>query len=50
MKVAVEVYLEYTPPFMIYQVNGQITTWLRYMEWLLTCPVSSRRSKSAVDT
>ena len=41
MKVVVEVYLEYTPPFMIYQINGQITTWLRYMEWLLTCPVST---------
>nr|AHH02123.1 TcChR [synthetic construct] len=38
-KVVVEVYLEYVPPFMIYQMNGQHTPWLRYMEWLLTCPV-----------
>mmetsp|Transcript_2452 Transcript_2452/g.6189 ORF Transcript_2452/g.6189 Transcript_2452/m.6189 type:complete len:631 (-) Transcript_2452:284-2176(-) len=38
-KIIIELYFEYTPPAMIFQTNGQVTPWLRYAEWLLTCPV-----------
>jgi len=37
--VLIEMKLEYTAPAMNYQVNGVVTPWIRYCEWLLTCPV-----------
>jgi len=38
-KIVTELYFEFSPPAMIYQTNGEVTPWLRYAEWLLTCPV-----------
>lgn len=41
LKVLIELKLEFESPAMIYQVNGQTAPWIRYAEWLLTCPVRS---------
>ena len=41
LKVLIELRLEYESPAMIYQVNGAAAPWIRYAEWLLTCPVRS---------
>eukprot|EP00192_Tetraselmis_astigmatica_P004280 CAMPEP_0117688934 /NCGR_PEP_ID=MMETSP0804-20121206/24156_1 /TAXON_ID=1074897 /ORGANISM="Tetraselmis astigmatica, Strain CCMP880" /LENGTH=500 /DNA_ID=CAMNT_0005501543 /DNA_START=150 /DNA_END=1652 /DNA_ORIENTATION=- len=38
-KIVVEIFWEYETPNMIYSVFGPVTSWLRYIEWLLTCPV-----------
>ena len=40
IKIVVEIFYEYDTPCMIYSVFGPVTAWLRYIEWLLTCPVS----------
>jgi hypothetical protein len=37
--VLIELKLEFSSPAMIYQVNGAVAPWIRYAEWLLTCPV-----------
>ena len=29
---------ETTSPFTVYLTNGRIVPWLRYLEWLITCP------------
>nr|AHH02145.1 protein 115 [synthetic construct] len=39
IKILIEVFFEYETPCMIYSVFGPVTSWLRYIEWLLTCPV-----------
>eukprot|EP01023_Acetabularia_acetabulum_P067255 TRINITY_DN9231_c0_g1_i1.p1 TRINITY_DN9231_c0_g1~~TRINITY_DN9231_c0_g1_i1.p1 ORF type:complete len:554 (+),score=89.72 TRINITY_DN9231_c0_g1_i1:195-1856(+) len=39
LKVILELTHEYDPPASIYQPNGEFHVWLRYGEWLLTCPV-----------
>ncbi|GMH35170.1 hypothetical protein BSKO_03038 [Bryopsis sp. KO-2023] len=39
VKVILDMNVAYTPPASIYQYNGVYTHWLRYCEWLLTCPV-----------
>mmetsp|Transcript_12019 Transcript_12019/g.30763 ORF Transcript_12019/g.30763 Transcript_12019/m.30763 type:complete len:472 (-) Transcript_12019:54-1469(-) len=38
-KIFIELFWEYETPCMIYSVFGPVTSWLRYIEWLLTCPV-----------
>lgn len=38
-KIVIEIFFEYQTPCMIYSVFGPVTPWLRYIEWLLTCPV-----------
>lgn len=30
---------ETTSPFTVYLTNGRVVPWLRYLEWLITCPV-----------
>nr|AHH02138.1 SdChR [synthetic construct] len=39
IKVILEIYFEFTSPAMLFLYGGNITPWLRYAEWLLTCPV-----------
>jgi hypothetical protein len=39
LKVLIELKLEFESPAMLYQVNGTAAPWIRYAEWLLTCPV-----------
>nr|QJF54429.1 cation channelrhodopsin 3 [Tetraselmis subcordiformis] len=39
IKIIIELFYEYETPCMIYSVFGPVTSWLRYIEWLLTCPV-----------
>lgn len=39
LKVCLEYFVEFEPPATVYQVNGTVAPWLRYSEWLLTCPV-----------
>jgi hypothetical protein len=29
---------ETTSPFTVYLTNGRVVPWLRYLEWLITCP------------
>lgn len=48
LKVLIELKLEFESPAMIYQVNGQAAPWIRYAEWLLTCPVRSSLCASCV--
>jgi hypothetical protein len=40
IKVVLEIFVEKYTPATLTQVNGVRTLWLRYGEWLLTCPVS----------
>jgi hypothetical protein len=40
IKVFVEIFLEYCVPVTFYETNGNLIVWVRYAEWLLTCPVS----------
>ena len=44
LKVGVEYFREFNPPATVYQVNGASAPWLRYSEWLLTCPVGVNSS------
>nr|BDS00526.1 light-activated cation selective ion channel [synthetic construct] len=39
MKSIIEAFHEFDEPAVIYSSNGNKTVWLRYAEWLLTCPV-----------
>jgi bacteriorhodopsin len=39
LKVFIEVFLEYCVPVTFYETNGSYIVWVRYAEWLLTCPV-----------
>ncbi|WIA10699.1 hypothetical protein OEZ85_010879 [Tetradesmus obliquus] len=39
MKVFIEIFLEYCVPVTFYETNGNFIVWVRYAEWLLTCPV-----------
>jgi len=39
VKFILEIYCETLPPATVYQKNGYEYVWLRYAEWLLTCPV-----------
>jgi bacteriorhodopsin len=41
VKVFIEIFLEYCVPVTFYETNGNYIVWVRYAEWLLTCPVSS---------
>nr|ABZ90902.1 channelrhodopsin-2 [Volvox carteri f. nagariensis]ABZ90903.1 channelrhodopsin-2 [Volvox carteri f. nagariensis] len=38
-KVVIEFFHEFDEPGMLYLANGNRVLWLRYGEWLLTCPV-----------
>ncbi|KAK3280803.1 hypothetical protein CYMTET_11373 [Cymbomonas tetramitiformis] len=38
-KYIFELWFEYDSPCTVYQTNGQSIAWLRYAEWLSTCPV-----------
>nr|AHH02134.1 protein 124 [synthetic construct] len=38
-KVVIEFFHEFDAPSMLYLSNGNRVLWLRYAEWLLTCPV-----------
>nr|AHH02107.1 CoChR [synthetic construct] len=38
-KVIIEFFHEFDDPSMLYLANGHRVQWLRYAEWLLTCPV-----------
>ncbi|GLC48444.1 hypothetical protein PLESTB_000098500 [Pleodorina starrii] len=38
-KVVIEFFHEFDEPSMLYLANGNRVLWLRYGEWLLTCPV-----------
>ncbi|GLI59719.1 hypothetical protein VaNZ11_001663 [Volvox africanus] len=38
-KVVIEFFHEFDEPSMLYLANGNRVQWLRYGEWLLTCPV-----------
>ena len=42
VKVVLEIFAEKYSPATIIQINGTHTIWLRYAEWLLTCPVSGQ--------
>lgn len=48
IKVVLEIFVEKYTPATLTQVNGVRTLWLRYGEWLLTCPVSSTCQKLAL--
>nr|AHH02098.1 protein 91 [synthetic construct] len=37
--VSLEIFKGHSAPATIYQTNGTRALWLRYAEWLLTCPV-----------
>ncbi len=39
IKVVLEIFFETKTPCTVTQINGVRTLWLRYGEWLLTCPV-----------
>ncbi|GAX82612.1 hypothetical protein CEUSTIGMA_g10038.t1 [Chlamydomonas eustigma] len=39
VKVLIEIYLEYESPSALYLSTGNWILWLRYAEWLFTCPV-----------
>lgn len=39
LKTIIEVFFETYAPATILQFNGVHISWLRYAEWLLTCPV-----------
>ncbi|WIA30744.1 hypothetical protein OEZ86_000810 [Tetradesmus obliquus] len=39
IKVFIEIFLEYCVPVTFYETNGNFIVWVRYAEWLLTCPV-----------
>ncbi|CAG9467467.1 unnamed protein product [Pedinophyceae sp. YPF-701] len=39
MYYILEIFFESYPPFTVYNANGATAAWLRYMSWLLTCPV-----------
>nr|7C86_A Chain A, Sensory opsin A,Channelrhodopsin (ChR) chimera between ChR1 & ChR2 [Chlamydomonas reinhardtii]7E6X_A Chain A, Archaeal-type opsin 1,Archaeal-type opsin 2 [Chlamydomonas reinhardtii]7E6Y_A Chain A, Archaeal-type opsin 1,Archaeal-type opsin 2 [Chlamydomonas reinhardtii]7E6Z_A Chain A, Archaeal-type opsin 1,Archaeal-type opsin 2 [Chlamydomonas reinhardtii]7E70_A Chain A, Archaeal-type opsin 1,Archaeal-type opsin 2 [Chlamydomonas reinhardtii]7E71_A Chain A, Archaeal-type opsin 1,Archae len=39
IKFIIEYFHEFDEPAVIYSSNGNKTVWLRYAEWLLTCPV-----------
>lgn len=41
VKVCLEIYHEFDSPASLYLSTGNYALWLRYGEWLLTCPVSS---------
>lgn len=41
VKVVLEIFAGVYAPAKILQTNGVRTVWLRYAEWLLTCPVSA---------
>lgn len=41
IKVFAEIFLEYCVPVTFYETNGTHIVWIRYAEWLLTCPVSA---------
>lgn len=38
-KYIFELWFEHDSPATVYQTNGQSIAWLRYAEWLSTCPV-----------
>lgn len=40
VKVCLEIYHEFDSPASLYLSTGNYALWLRYGEWLLTCPVS----------
>lgn len=42
MKVFIEIFLEYCVPVTFYETNGNFIVWVRYAEWLLTCPMRRR--------
>lgn len=42
IKVFAEIFLEYCVPVTFNEANGAHIVWIRYAEWLLTCPVSAR--------
>lgn len=37
-KIIIEIFFEFDTPCLLYSVFGAVTPWLRYLEWLLTCP------------
>ena len=37
----VEIFWGKKPPFKLYLSQGNKVVWLRYAEWLLTCPVGA---------
>lgn len=39
VKVLLEIFCEYETPASLYLSNGEWVLWIRYGEWLLTCPV-----------
>ena len=39
IKVLLEIYQEFSSPASLYLSTGNWVVWLRYAEWLLTCPV-----------
>ena len=39
VKVLLEIYEEFSSPASLYLSTGNWVIWLRYGEWLLTCPV-----------
>ncbi len=39
IKVLLEIYHEFDSPASLYLSTGNWVLWLRYAEWLLTCPV-----------
>nr|AHH02118.1 protein 93 [synthetic construct] len=38
-KICIELVHEYDTPFCLYLATGSRVLWLRYAEWLMTCPV-----------
>jgi bacteriorhodopsin len=41
LKVFIEIFLEFCVPVTFNGTNGNHIVWVRYAEWLLTCPVST---------
>lgn len=37
---AVEIYHHFDSPVTLFLADGTQVPWLRYLEWLMTCPVS----------
>jgi hypothetical protein len=46
IKVFLEIFLEYCVPVTFNETSGNHVVWVRYAEWLLTCPVSHQYSST----
>jgi len=42
--VAIEIFHEFDTPSTLYLHNGVQVLWIRYAEWLMTCPVRRARA------